>query len=77
MNKTELKEDLKKIEKQNLQMLRLQVAAQVMSGIIVGDGDYFYYFSPGSKYYMPNSISRKCPGEVARVAFIFADALIA
>lgn len=58
-------------------MLRLQIAAQVTSGIIAGDGDYFYYYLPGSKQYLPNSISRKCPEEVARVAFIFADALIA
>lgn len=58
-------------------MLRLQAAAHVASGIITGDGDYFYYYLPGSKQRLPNSISRKCPEEVARVAFIFADALIA
>lgn len=58
-------------------MLRLQAAAHVASGIIAGDGDYFYYYLPGSKQYLPNSISRKYPEEVARVAFIFADALIA
>lgn len=58
-------------------MLRLQIAAQVTSGIIAGGGDYFYYYLPGSKQYLPNSISRKCPEEVARVAFIFANALIA
>lgn len=58
-------------------MLRLQAAAHVASGIIAGDGDYFYYYLPGSKQHLPNSISRKYPEEVARVAFIFADALIA
>lgn len=58
-------------------MLRLKIAAQVTPGILAGDGDYFYYYLPVSKCRLPNSISRKCPEEVARVAFIFADALIA
>lgn len=65
------------MDKENQETLRLQIAAQVMSGIIAGDGDYFRYYLPGSKQYLPNSISRKNPEEVARVAFIFADVLIA
>lgn len=57
-------------------MMRLQVAAAIVPGIISGSGDYFYYALPGTHFHLPNSISRKCPEEVARVAFIFADALI-
>ena len=58
-------------------MMRLNIAAQMVPAIMAGSGDKFYYHLPGSKSYMPSMISKLCPAEVARVAFIFADALIA
>lgn len=58
-------------------MLRLKMAAQVTRGIIAGPGENFYYYLPGSKSHYPNMISKRSLEEVARVAFIFADALIA
>lgn len=58
-------------------MLRLNIAAQIVPAIMAGNGDNFYYHLPGSKSYMPSMISKRFPAEVARVAFIFADALIA
>lgn len=54
-------------------MLRLQIAAQIVPGIIAGSEEYFFYHNDSGK----SLISKEYPDEVARVAFIFADALIA
>ena len=54
-------------------MLRLKIAAQIVPGIIAGSEEYFFYYNGSGK----SLISKEYPDEVARVALIFADALIA
>ena len=65
-------EMLNEYRESELEKNRLQIAAQIMPTIMACPGEYFYYHNGVGRAL----ISRDDPNEVARVALIYAEALI-